>query len=170
MRGAAAPVAELEHIYRNSHSVGLVVETVDVLRKLIHGGFLLPASAPEQPSKDSAVTPPRFIAVLYSAGQSGQDIRNNLLSTDQPSSNNPLLSTLLNQTQWVSFDELLTSAGDQNLTLREVPRNSSSIATIVYTSGTTSQPKGVLLTHSNLLSQVQYNSFNRVKGQPLDPK
>lgn len=33
--------------------------------------------------------------------------------------------------------------------------NSEDIATLVYTSGTTGNPKGVMLTHRNLLHQVR---------------
>ncbi|CAN0211026.1 unnamed protein product, partial [Discosporangium mesarthrocarpum] len=39
----------------------------------------------------------------------------------------------------------------------------------VYTSGTTSNPKGVVLRHSNLIYQVVNNAFDREAGRPLDP-
>lgn len=38
--------------------------------------------------------------------------------------------------------------------------NSDDIAAIMYTSGTTGNPKGVMLTHRNLLHQVQANRPN----------
>ena len=34
------------------------------------------------------------------------------------------------------------------------PINSDDVATLMYTSGTTGNPKGVMLTHQNLLHQV----------------
>jgi len=39
---------------------------------------------------------------------------------------------------------------------------SDDIATLVYTSGTTGNPKGVMLTHQNLLHQVWWLTFYRV--------
>ncbi len=41
------------------------------------------------------------------------------------------------------------------LTRREAQLTADSLATIMYTSGTTGHPKGVMLTHGNLLSNVQ---------------
>jgi long-subunit acyl-CoA synthetase (AMP-forming) len=37
---------------------------------------------------------------------------------------------------------------------RDIPCQASDVATIAYTSGTTGFPKGVMLTHANLLHQV----------------
>ncbi|CAM9491551.1 unnamed protein product, partial [Phaeothamnion confervicola] len=43
-------------------------------------------------------------------------------------------------------------------------------ATLVYTSGTTSKPKGVVLRHRNLLHQVYENAFDRSEDRVLDPQ
>lgn len=57
--------------------------------------------------------------------------------------------------------------------------NSDDIATLVYTSGTTGNPKGVMLTHRNLLHQVcMLNNFgiidnaviSRIKQNPKKKK
>ncbi|MGP1387969.1 MAG: AMP-dependent synthetase/ligase [Thainema sp.] len=52
----------------------------------------------------------------------------------------------------LNFTQFMELGANQSVKL--APRQPSDLATLMYTSGTSGQPKGVMLTHGNLLSQV----------------
>ena len=121
--------------------MGIVVEHIDLLKKLYTNGTL-----------GSIISGgPKFIIVLYSNNMSGNEIGQYISNnTENSTSTSTSSSTGL---PIYTFEEIL-SLGNNGKTLKHVVRDPESTATLVYTSGTTSKPKGVILRHRNLMHQV----------------
>ena len=137
VRGADAPADELRYIYEHSDSAGLVVLQGPKLLKR------LAKSAKENNlaglglanAKHGSV---KTVLLMHREKHSDEEIAQ--LSKDYG------VQVLLLATEYKAMEPLPT---DQFAALTR-----DNVATIVYTSGTTGRPKGVMLRHGNLLHQT----------------
>jgi len=117
VRGFHAPAEELAYIVKHSESRYLILENVELYKKIESHIQGLPLS---------------FIGVLWSPEG---------------------LESITNAPCPVySFEEIIEFGKKNDFV--EPSLNKESPATIIYTSGTTGMPKGALLTHGNLLHQI----------------
>ncbi|XP_031114301.1 probable acyl-activating enzyme 16, chloroplastic isoform X2 [Ipomoea triloba] len=131
VRGSRSSVEELLQIYNHSDSVALAVDN------------------------------PEMYSQIAESFQSRANVRFVILLWGEKSS---IKSKVTDGLPIYSYTEILDLGNESHMTLihpQEArhqyvyePINSDDVATLVYTSGTTGNPKGVMLTHKNLLHQV----------------
>lgn len=139
VRGADAPLDELRYIYEHSDSAGIaVLQGPKLLKKLKadaeqHGMTKLGL-------KSSEYGPVKHILLLNREKTTDEDVQ---AIAQEVGITIQFFGDLLEKTGLISESQLpVLNKGD--------------LSTIVYTSGTTGQPKGVMLTHGNLLHQISH--------------
>jgi Long-chain acyl-CoA synthetases (AMP-forming) len=140
VRGADAPADELRYIYEHSDSAGIVVlQGVKLLKKLANDAKKLGLEHPLGLYNDSH-GPVETVILMHNEKNSKDDISN---LGKELGVNIFLFQDLLDGSDPISDDAV-----------EELDLNRNDVATIVYTSGTTGKPKGVMLTHGNLIHQT----------------
>ncbi|KAL7534573.1 hypothetical protein ACHAXR_005966 [Thalassiosira sp. AJA248-18] len=137
VRGADAPMDELRYIYEHSDSAGIaVLQDVKLLQKLAKD-----AKAKELGAlglKNVSFGPVKTVVLMHRGKTSDDELK---ALGEANGVEVKVLSELLDSTSPAIYKELPTIGP-------------SDLSTIVYTSGTTGRPKGVMLTHGNLLHQT----------------
>ncbi len=92
---------------------------------------------------------------------SGQEMYNRIYALRYKLEQLPTILTIEEYPDIRSWKDLLISASDAEQELTNLVKNMranvtpENVLTIIYTSGTTGKPKGVMLTHSNILSNIE---------------
>ncbi|RLN43329.1 putative acyl-activating enzyme 16, chloroplastic [Panicum miliaceum] len=144
VRGTRSSDEELFQIYTHSESIALVVDSPQFFNRLAES-FISRINA-------------RFIVLLWG----DKSCINSKAVKDIPLYDYKDMTKL----GWESRNALLLSGhqGQQEVFETITPED---VATLIYTSGTSGTPKGVMLTHRNLLHQIK-NLWDIVPAEPGD--
>ena len=153
LRGVTSPAEELTYIMRNSESAALIVQDEKTLSIVIEQ-LRKEAASDADGQSASILSGLKFVVVLW--GGAGERASDRTIAPGIPC---------------LTFDEVSEMGAGSPESQAAVSRASESrrpqdIASIIYTSGTTGNPKGVMLSHANLMYQVTHlhNAIGLTEG------
>jgi long-chain acyl-CoA synthetase len=152
VRGADAPLEELRYIYEHSDSAGIaVLQGPKLLKKL----------------KQDADT--KGLTKLGLANPTHGPVKHIILLNREKSS----LDEIEEMSKELDIDiQVFADALEKTglISASQLPvLTQNDLSTIVYTSGTTGQPKGVMLTHGNLLHQISHRLAPTMPYEETEP-
>lgn len=152
VRGADSPIDELLYIYEHSDSAGVaVLQGPRLLKKLAKHAKA--NGLQNLGLRNDSHGPVKTIVLMHREKQSDGDIAQ--LAADS-GVEVKVFADLLNEADPISPSRCPSMA-------------SSDIATIVYTSGTTGRPKGVMLSHGNLIHQMSHRLNPTLPFEDAEP-
>lgn len=150
-RWAATIASELNKMGPKGERVLLLfppgLEYIQAFFACLYAGMIAVPAYPPDPNRLER-TLPRLIAILKDCGAKI------ILTTEMIQSMAGFLTAQapeLNELQWLATDSL---ALNSEVEFKGPPLQESDLAFLQYTSGSTGEPKGVMLTHHNLLSNL----------------
>ncbi|XP_020209152.1 long-chain-fatty-acid--[acyl-carrier-protein] ligase AEE15, chloroplastic-like [Cajanus cajan] len=136
VRGSRSSVEELLQIYNHSESVALVVDNPEMFNRVANTFY--------------SRTSMRFVVLLWGE-------KSDLVG--QENKHVPVFTFMEVINLGRESRQALSNTHDAEQRYTYEAINSDNVATIMYTSGTTGNPKGVMLTHRNLLHQVSLQTY-----------